>query len=118
MLQTNRLQSDNELPEGLAQSGEGGGIGSIINFVLGFLRRRYLWIIVSAVIAIAACVVYLRDHAADLYGAGSDSFGGSPTIRKAAVACGSRVRSRPDGNAAPNNKIKGDSGRRYQAAQA
>ncbi len=60
MLQTNRLQSDNEFPEGLAQSGEGGGIGSIINFVVGFLRRRYLWIVVSVVIAITACVVYLR----------------------------------------------------------
>ena len=60
MLQTNRLQSDNELPEGLAQGGEDGGIGSIINFVVGFLRRRYLWIIVSVVLAIAACFIYLR----------------------------------------------------------
>jgi len=60
MLQTNMLQTDSEPPGGLAQNGEGGGIGSLVNFAVAFLRRQYLVIIVSAALAIAGSVVYLR----------------------------------------------------------
>ena len=36
------------------------GIGVLLNFVRGFLRRQYIVIIFSAVLSLAACVIYLR----------------------------------------------------------
>ena len=64
MLQTNMLQTDSPRAplSGVAQNGqaEGGGIGDLVNFALAFLRRQYLVIIVTAALAMAACVVYLR----------------------------------------------------------
>src|SRR6202140_2924556 len=62
MLQTNMLQTDSPPLSGAAQNGqaEGGGIGDLVNFAVAFLRRQYLVIIVTAALAMAACVVYLR----------------------------------------------------------
>jgi len=64
MLQTNMLQTDSPRAplSGLEQNGqaEGGGIGDLVNFAVAFLRRQYLVIIVTAALAMAACVVYLR----------------------------------------------------------
>jgi exopolysaccharide transport family protein len=39
---------------------ESGGIGAMVDFALGFLRRQYLVIILSAVFAITSCIIYLR----------------------------------------------------------
>jgi polysaccharide biosynthesis transport protein len=64
MLQTNMLQTDGPRAplSGVAQNGqaEDGGIGDLVNFAVAFLRRQYLVIIVTAALAMAACVVYLR----------------------------------------------------------
>jgi polysaccharide biosynthesis transport protein len=64
MLQTNMLQTDSPRAplSGVALNGqaEGDGIGDLVNLAVAFLRRRYLVIIVTAALAMAACVVYLR----------------------------------------------------------
>jgi len=62
MLQRNMLQSDGVRVGGAAHSeqvGEG-GIGELVSFALGFVRRQYLVILLTAMLAMAACVVYLR----------------------------------------------------------
>ena len=64
MLQRNVLQIDGTRAplSGAARSdeAEGGGIGELVNFALGFLRRQYVVIIFTAALAMAACIVYLR----------------------------------------------------------
>lgn len=63
MLQRNMLQTDSaRAPMGsVAQSDQSeGGISDLINLALGFVRRQYLVIIVTAALAMAACVVYLK----------------------------------------------------------
>jgi exopolysaccharide transport family protein len=64
MLQRNLLQADSPRAplSGAAQSdqAEGGGIGEMINFAIGLLRRQYLVIVLTAALAMAACLVYLR----------------------------------------------------------
>jgi polysaccharide biosynthesis transport protein len=64
MLQTNMLQTDRTRAPlvGVAQSdqAENGGIGELVHFALGFLRRQYVVIILTAALAMAACMVYLR----------------------------------------------------------
>ncbi len=60
MLQTNMLETDSAPSAGLGQNAQGGGIGSLVNFALAFLKRQYLIIIVSAILATAASVVYLK----------------------------------------------------------
>lgn len=64
MLQSNLLHTDRtRLPlSGQAQSDliEGGGIGDFIKFGMAFLRRQYLMIIVTAVLATASSLLYLR----------------------------------------------------------
>jgi succinoglycan biosynthesis transport protein ExoP len=64
MLQSNMLPNDRTralldgvLPQ--AQS-EKGGIGWVVDFALGFLRRQYLVIIFTAVLTLAASVIYLK----------------------------------------------------------
>jgi succinoglycan biosynthesis transport protein ExoP len=63
MLQRNVLQTGGPRAPvvGVAQSDqtENGGIGDFIIFALGLLRRQYLLIIVTAALAMAACVMYL-----------------------------------------------------------
>jgi succinoglycan biosynthesis transport protein ExoP len=63
MLQRNILQTDSfrAAPSG-ATPGDPpeAGIGQLINFAIGFLRRQYLIIALTAALAMAACVVYLR----------------------------------------------------------
>src|ERR1700730_7228216 len=63
MLQTN-MQNDRTrtLLDGIMppeQSGDS-GLGELANFALGFLRRQYWVIIFTAVLALAASVIYLR----------------------------------------------------------
>lgn len=64
MLQSNMLQNDRTralLDSVLPQSqSEEGGIGQIVDFALGFLRRQYLVIIFTTVLALAASVIYLK----------------------------------------------------------
>ena len=60
----NVLQTDSARAplSSVAQNGqaESGGIGDLVSFTVALLRRQYLVIIVTAVLAMAACVVYLR----------------------------------------------------------
>jgi exopolysaccharide transport family protein len=64
MLQSNLLHTDRtRLPlSGPPQfnRAEGGGIGDVIKFGISFLRRQYLVIIVTAVLATACSLLYLR----------------------------------------------------------
>lgn len=64
MLQTNPLQTDGaRLPSPMQmQSGQqdGAGLGELIKLALVFVRRQYLVIIVTAALAAAASLVYLR----------------------------------------------------------
>ena len=64
MLQTNMSQAERtRVPQtnvGYGDDAGAGGIGEIVNFALGLLRRQYLVIIISAVLAISCCLIYLR----------------------------------------------------------
>jgi polysaccharide biosynthesis transport protein len=64
MLHSNMLQNDRTraLLDGIAprELAEEGGIGEVVNFALGFLRRQYSVIIFTAVLALAASFIYLR----------------------------------------------------------
>jgi exopolysaccharide transport family protein len=67
MLQTNMLQNDRTralldsvMPR---EQAEEGGVGQLVNFVLGFLRRQYSVIIFVAALALAASAIYLRTAA-------------------------------------------------------
>ena len=64
MLQTNMLENDRTralldsvMPRVQAEEG---GLGEIINFALGFLRRQYAVIIFTAALVLAASAIYLR----------------------------------------------------------
>jgi polysaccharide biosynthesis transport protein len=59
MLQNDRTRAlvDSVMPR---EQAEGGGLGELVNFALGFLRRQYLVIIFTAVLALAASAIYLR----------------------------------------------------------
>jgi exopolysaccharide transport family protein len=58
MLQTD---SPRALLSGVPRSDdEGGGIGETVNFAIGILRRQYVVILLTTVLAMAACMVYLR----------------------------------------------------------
>src|SRR6202158_791542 len=64
MLQSNMLQNDRTralldsiMPR---EPAEEGGLGGLVNFALGFLRRQYLVIIFTAALALAASAIYLR----------------------------------------------------------
>jgi exopolysaccharide transport family protein len=58
------LQTDGARPpsSGLAQGDrtQADGIGEVVSFGIGLLRRQYLVIVVTAALAIAACMVYLQ----------------------------------------------------------
>lgn len=63
MLQNNLKDTDRlRLPVSLAQPTQTGGegIGELINFAIGLLRRQYLVILVTAALATAASLLYLR----------------------------------------------------------
>jgi exopolysaccharide transport family protein len=59
MLQNDRTRAllDNVAPRELTEEN---GIGEIVNFALGFLRRQYSVVIFTAALALAASVIYLR----------------------------------------------------------
>jgi succinoglycan biosynthesis transport protein ExoP len=64
MLQSNMLQNDRtrallDTVEPWDQAEEG-GLGELVNFVLGFLRRQYSVIIFATALALAASAIYLR----------------------------------------------------------
>ena len=40
-------------------SGDGAGVGELLTFALGFLRRNYMSIIFTTMLALALCMVYL-----------------------------------------------------------
>jgi len=65
MLQSNMLQNeetrallDSVVPR--EQAGGGDGLGQIVDFARGFLRRQYSVIIFAALLALAASAIYLR----------------------------------------------------------
>jgi polysaccharide biosynthesis transport protein len=64
MLQSNMLQNDRTraLLDGVLprDQSEDGGLGQIVDFAFGFLRRQYLVIIFTAVLTLAASVIYLK----------------------------------------------------------
>jgi uncharacterized protein involved in exopolysaccharide biosynthesis len=64
MLQTNMLQAEKtrspQTSAGYSDDAGSGGMGELINFALGLLRRQYLVIILTAVFAITSCIIYLR----------------------------------------------------------
>jgi polysaccharide biosynthesis transport protein len=64
MLQSNMLQNDRRraLLDGMMphDQSEDGGLGKIVDFALGFLRRQYVVIIFTGVLALAASVIYLK----------------------------------------------------------
>ena len=64
MLQTNMLKSERtrgpQTDPGYSLDNESGGMGAMVDFALGFLRRQYLVIILTAVFAITTCIIYLR----------------------------------------------------------
>jgi exopolysaccharide transport family protein len=64
MLQSNLLQNDRTralldsvMPR---EQAEESGLGELVNFAVGFLRRQYLVIIFAAALALAASAIYLR----------------------------------------------------------
>ena len=59
MLQTDRTRTllDNVM---LREQAEEGGLGEVVNFALGFLRRQYVVIIFTAMLSLAASIIYLR----------------------------------------------------------
>ena len=59
MLHNNMLPNDRTRTAPREQAEEN-GIGDVVNFALGFLRRQYWVIILTAVLALAASVIYLR----------------------------------------------------------
>jgi polysaccharide biosynthesis transport protein len=58
MLQSNMLQNDTSRAQ--LDGAQGGGIGELVTFALGFLRRQYSVIIFTAALAVATSVIYLR----------------------------------------------------------
>jgi succinoglycan biosynthesis transport protein ExoP len=64
MLQSNKPHNDRTLAllESVAprEQVEQGGMGDVINFALGFLRRQYLVIIFATMLALAASAIYLQ----------------------------------------------------------
>ena len=63
MLQTNLHADRSRAPlVSVPQSNQAqdAGIGELIDFVLGFVRRQYIVMILTTALAMAACMVYLR----------------------------------------------------------
>src|SRR5229473_5776039 len=64
MLQSNMLQNDRirALQDSIMprEQAEENGLGELVNVALGLLRRQYLVIIFTAVLALAASAIYLR----------------------------------------------------------
>ena len=63
MLQSNMLQTERNLAAltvaSRSEQAEDGGIGELVNFAIALLRRQYAVILVTAALALAACIVYL-----------------------------------------------------------
>src|SRR3954471_11460564 len=64
MLQRNVLQNDQAgaLLDGIMprEQVEEGGLGELVNFAFGFLKRQYAVVIFVAALALAASAIYLR----------------------------------------------------------
>ena len=61
MLQSNQRQSDLSRAFGnAAPQPEDGGIGQLVSFAFGFLRRQYALILFVTVLALATSIIYLR----------------------------------------------------------
>lgn len=60
MLQSNMLQTDRTRGTSSSEPAAEGGIGELVNFALGFLRRQYVVVLFTAALALAVCAVYLR----------------------------------------------------------
>jgi succinoglycan biosynthesis transport protein ExoP len=64
MLQTNMSQVEkarlSQASGGYSDDADSGGIAAIVDFALGLLRRQYLVIILAAVLATTACIIYIK----------------------------------------------------------
>jgi succinoglycan biosynthesis transport protein ExoP len=61
MLQSNILHSNRARPiTDVAQDQPQGGLGELVGFALGFLRRQYLLILIVTLLALAISIIYLR----------------------------------------------------------
>ena len=64
MLQSNMLQTERNRAAltvaSRSEQAKGGGIGELVNFAIALLRRQYAVILVTAALALAASIVYLR----------------------------------------------------------
>ena len=63
MLQSNILQTERMLPLFEHPPGNevaGGGIGQVVEFVIGFVRRQYAVIIFSTILTVAVAGIYLK----------------------------------------------------------
>jgi exopolysaccharide transport family protein len=63
MLQGNFLPNDRArtlLDGSLQGSADAGGIGELVNFLLGYLRRQYAVILVTSILVLATSIIYLK----------------------------------------------------------
>jgi polysaccharide biosynthesis transport protein len=62
MLQNNMLHNEgtSSLDSSVQEQGGGNGVAELVDWALGFLRRQYVVIIISAALAFAASAVFLR----------------------------------------------------------
>jgi len=64
MLQSNMLQTARDrvalTVASRSEQADGGGIGELVSFAIALLRRQYAVILITAALALAACIVYLR----------------------------------------------------------
>ena len=63
MLQSNMLQTERNRAAltvaSRSEQADGGGIGELVSFAIALLRRQYAVILITAALALAACIVYL-----------------------------------------------------------
>ena len=64
MLQSNMLQTERNRAAltvaSRSEQAQDGGIGELVNFAIALLRRQYAVILITAALALAACIVYLE----------------------------------------------------------
>ena len=112
MLQTNMLKAEKtrspQTGPGYSDDAGSGGMGELVDFALGFLRRQYLVIILTAVFAMTSCIIYLRITPPTYTGARAGPSGKSQgTVRTAAVdTFGASLRPQPDRDPDPAAQIE------------
>ena len=123
MLQSNMLQTERNRAAltvaSRSEQAKGGGIGELVNFAIALLRRQYAVILVTAALALAASIVYLR-VAPPTYTAQVQILLGAESkaefVQQQSLL-GARHRRWPsDRNHHPDSQIEGDCRRSHQSA--